>query len=229
LPGASDDELEMEVDETGAKVDHNAPLDNDRNPQAKDNKPSSRGLDEFVEFCNETKFFAPLTDAEEAGIKLLDVLRKKKSPMNAYAMLMDWHVREKGVLQEKQTLKDAGSANFIGCAMLINRLAKRYNMTNKRPIEKVVCLPSSKEVVRIPIFDAEDCIVELLTNPLLKDEDFDFFDDNPLAPPADLDYIGNNITGSAYQETHEQLIDGPNQQLIGVIFYIDGATTGHFV
>jgi hypothetical protein len=51
-------------------------------------------------------------------------------------------------------------------------------MTNKRPIENVVRLPSSKEVVRIPIFDAEDCIVELLTNPLLKDEDFDFFDNN---------------------------------------------------
>jgi hypothetical protein len=102
-------------------------------------------------------------------------------------------------------------------------------MTNKRPIEKVVRLPSSKEVVRIPIFGTEDYIVELLTNPLLQDKDFDFFDDDPLAPQPDLDYIGNNITGSAYQDTHERLIDGPNQQLIGVIFYIDGATTGHFV
>jgi hypothetical protein len=133
--------------------------------------------------------------------RLLMLKKLEKSPMNAYAMLMDWHLRDKGVLQEKETLKDAGSANFIGCATLINRLAKRYNMTDKRPIKKVVRLPSSKEVVRIPIFDAEDCIVELLTNPLLKDEDFDFFDDNPLAPPANLDYIGNNITGSAYQSS----------------------------
>jgi hypothetical protein len=78
----------------------------------------------------------PLTDAEEAGIKLLDVLHKKKSPLNAYAMLMDWHLRDKGVRQEQQTLKDAGTAIFIGCAMLINHLAKHYNMTNNRPIEK---------------------------------------------------------------------------------------------
>jgi hypothetical protein len=229
LPADSGAEIGMEVDVTGVEVDDYDLSDNNRKPQAQNNKPSSRGLDDFVEFCNKNKFFAPLTDPEEAGIKLLDVLRKKKSPMNAYSMVMDWHLREKGVLKEGMTLKDAGTANFIGRSTLINRLAKRYNMTNKMPIEKVVRLPSSKEVVRIPIFDAEDCIVELLTNPLLKDEDFDLFDDDPLAPPPDLDYVGNNITGSAYQETHKRLIDGPNQQLVGVIYYIDGATTGHFV
>jgi hypothetical protein len=93
-------------------------------------------------------------------------------------------------------------------------------------------LPSSKKVVQIPIFDAEDCIVELLTNPLLKDEDFDFFDDDPWHPHPILTTLATILcTGSAYQETHEQLIDGPNQQLIGIIFYIGiaGATTGHFV
>jgi hypothetical protein len=96
-------------------------------------------------------------------------LRNKKSPMNAYAiLLMGWHLHDKGVLQEQQTLKDTGSANFIGCATLINCLAKCYNMTKKRPIEKVVCLPSFNEVVRIPIFDTEDCIVGFLIDPLLS-------------------------------------------------------------
>jgi hypothetical protein len=76
------------------------------------------GLDDFVEFCKKNKFFVPLTDAEEAGIKLLDVLHKKrKSPLNAYAMLMDWHLCDKGVRQEQQTLKDAGTAIFIGRAI----------------------------------------------------------------------------------------------------------------
>lgn len=220
-PGMVGDELDVEVND--ADID-----DGDEVPPAEDDHPSSRGLDDFVAFCNENQYFAPLTAAEEAGIKLIDVLRKKKAPMNAYDMVMDWHLQEKGVLKQGQTLKEAGSVNYVGRSSLVDRLAKRYNMKNKMPMEKVVRLPSTKEVVRIPLFHAEDCIVELLTNPLLKDEDFDFFDDDPLAPPPDLDYIANHNTGSAYSETYERLIDGPNQQLLGVIFYIDGASTGHF-
>ena len=194
-----------------------------------DDSPSTRGLDDFVAFCDKNKFFAPLTDAEEAGIKLMDALRLKKAPMNAYAAIMDWHLRERGVLADGTTLRDAGPDHYVGRNALIARLGQRYNLKDRGPTEKIVRLPSSKEVVKIPVFDAEDCIVELLTNPLLQDEDFDFFDDDPLAPPPeDLDYIGNNNTGSAYKDTYNMMITGPNQQLIGVIFYIDGATTGHF-
>jgi hypothetical protein len=224
-----DNEMDDEVGVSDLEEDDRKPKAVDDQPKAVDDQPSSRGFEDFVGFCETNRFFPPLTRSEVCGIKLLDVLRKKKSPMNAYAMIMDWHLREKGVLKEHQRLKEAGRGNYVGRSALIERLAKRYNMTNKTPQEKVVRLPSSKEVVRIPVFDAEDCIVELLTNPLLQDTDFDFFDDDPLAPPPDLDYIGNNITGGAYKATHKRMINGPNQQLVGIIFYIDGATTGHFV
>lgn len=217
----SDANLEVNVDD--AEVD-------DSDEEHKEPVPSSKGLSDFKHYCETHKFFAPLSRAETRGIMLMDVLRSKKAPMNAYGRVMEWHLRETGGLSGAKTLKDAASAgDYVGRDSLMRRLADRYNMAHKKPKEKTVKLPFCKEVVKIPVCDAEDCIVQLLTHPLLEDEDFNFFNDDPLAPPQDLDYIGDNITGSAYKETHKRLITGPNQQLIGVIFYIDGATTGHFV
>ena len=63
-------------------------------------QPCIRGRDEFVDFIERNSFFAPLMRAEASGINLMDVLRKTKSPMNAYAHVMDWHLREKGVLRQ---------------------------------------------------------------------------------------------------------------------------------
>lgn len=217
-----------EADDAASYVEDSSEEVDDEDVAGEEMGPSTRTFDDFTQFCSDNNFFAPLTDAEESGIRLMDTLRKKKAPMNAYAAVFDWHLREKGTITEGMTLKDAGSAHYVGREALINRLAHRYNMDKKKPVEKVVRLPSSKEVVKIPVFDAEDCIAGLLTNPKLRDEDFDFFDDDPLAPPPELDYIGNNNTGSAYQSTYQRMINGPNQQLVGVIFYIDGATTGHF-
>lgn len=66
---------------------------------------------------------------------------------------------------------------------------------------------SSEEVVRIPLFDAEDHIAKLLTNPRLEDKDCCFFHDDPLVPPPeDLDCLGDMITGSAHRDTHRTLV-----------------------
>ena len=57
------------------------------------------------------------------------------------------------------------------------------------------------------------------------------FDNDPFAPPpATINEIGNINTGRAYTETYKKLITKPGKQvLFPVIFYIDGAATGHFV
>jgi hypothetical protein len=60
----------------------------------------------------------------------------------------------------------------------------------------------------------------LLTDPRIVAKDYLFFDDDPFAPPHDLDYIGDIHTGKAYIES--------KQVLLPVIFYIDGAATGQF-
>ena len=191
--------------------------------------PSTAGRDDFFAFCKENRFVAPLTRAEECGIRLMDVLRKKKAPINAYNKLMEWHLREREVLSDDQMLNDVGLSHYVGRNTLLKRLAIRYNQLDKGPNEKTVKLPSSKEVVRIPVFDAEHKIVELLTDPRLEASDFDFFDDDPLArPPDDQEYIGNMTTGTGFRDTYKAIIDQKNQQLLGTPFYIDGAVTGQF-
>ena len=56
-----------------------------------------------------------------------------------------------------------------------------------------------------------------------------FFDNDPLAePPEKLIFLGDLNTGDAYLETYRKLITKPNQVLLPVPLYIDGAVTGQF-
>ena len=196
---------------------------------AEEQEPSTKAMDDFVDFCREHTQFAPFTEAEKCGIRLMDVLRNKKAPINAYDGLMKWHLVEQGIMANKQGVGEAGPDHFIGRQSLLKRLARRYNLEGKGPRELTVRLPSSKEVVKIPVFDAEQKIVELLSDPRLEPEDFDYFDDDPTKPPPlNPQYIGNMITSSSFRDMHEQLIDGEGQRLEGTPFYIDGAVTGQF-
>jgi hypothetical protein len=50
-----------------------------------------------------------------------------------------------------------------------------------------------------------------------------------VAPPHDLDYIGDIITSKAYIESYRKYITNPSKQvLLLVSLYIDGAATGQF-
>jgi hypothetical protein len=66
-------------------------------------------------------------------------------------------------------------------------------------------------------------------DPRIVGEDYLFFDDNPFAPPHDLDYIGDINTSKAYIESYRKYITNPSKLvLLSVILYIDGAATGQF-
>jgi len=50
-----------------------------------------------------------------------------------------------------------------------------------------------------------------------------------MPPPKNLNYMMNLNTGLSYSKMYEKLITNPGWQvLLPVIFYIDGANTGHF-
>jgi hypothetical protein len=56
-----------------------------------------------------------------------------------------------------------------------------------------------------------------------------YFEDNPFAKPLDdYPFISDLNTGDAYQETRRKLITKPNQILVAIPLYIDGAVTGQF-
>ena len=215
------DELDVEADEVDGNADGTSQDEDDAGP-------IKRLRDKFVKFADPKKFFAPLSPADEAGVKLMDVLHRKKAPLNSYKEVYEWHLKEAGRLSEGENLQDAGE-HFIGRKPLLEKLVRRSNMAGYKPYVRRVQLPSSKQVVDIVCHDAGEAIVQLLSDPRIKDEDYCFFHDDPLAPPPDNNkIISECITGSAYDKAYKELITAKNQQLVGTIFYIDAAATGQF-
>ena len=190
-------------------------------------EPDTSMIEEFRQYCEGFHDqFLPLTKEQKAGIKLIDVIRKK-APLGAFQDVMEWHLKETGKLQSHEKLGDANG--YQHRKTLMKFLFKRYNLTKMIPTMKTIKLPSSKAVVSIPLCNAKDCIVSLLTDPRFQDEDYLFFNNDPLSkPPENILHIGDLNTGNAYLKTYERRITKPNQVLLAVPFYIDGANTGQF-
>ena len=184
-------------------------------------------LQDFRAYCDQHSHnFLDLRKEQESCIKLMDVLQRK-APLNAYTDVLEWHLKETGVLQQHESLKD--TQEYQHRKTLMKHLLARYNLKQMVPVEKKVRLPSSKAVVSIPCRDAGDCIVSLLTDPRFQDTDYLFFHDDPLAPPPEnVPHLSDLNTGDAYLKTYEKLITHERQCLLAVPLYIDGANTGQF-
>ena len=207
---------------SGSEIDDGSQAEEAERPP-----PNTQILEEFRSYCAQhSNQFIGLTKQQKSCIKLMDVLRRK-APLSAYAEVMEWHLKETGVLREHESLGDAEM--YQHRKTLMKSLQARYNLTAMMPKQKKVRLPSSKAVVTIPYRDAADCIVSLLTDPRFKDEDYLFFNDDPLAPPPEeVTYLADLNTGDAYLKSYEHMITKDNQVLLPVPLYIDGANTGQF-
>ena len=189
--------------------------------------PNKSLLQHFRQYCREHHdHYLPLSKEDISSIKLLSVL-KHKAPLKVHASIMEWHLKEKGVLREHEKLGDANK--YHHWTTLMKWFMGRHNLSAMLPRVVKTKLPSSKAVVSVPIRDAGDCIVSLLTDPRFDDSDYLFFDDDPFAPPPEnISHLADLNTGDAYIRTHEKLITKDHQVLLPIILYIDGATTGHF-
>lgn len=183
----------------------------------------------FMEYVDKHSIsFAPFTKAEITQIRLLDALKRKRAPLNAYQELLEWHLKEKQHIQPHMSLKD--TPEYSDREAMMQKLMKRYNLEGMIAEEKKVRLPFSRAHVTIPCVDVKECIVSLLTDPRFQDEDYLFFNDNPLQkPPEQVTWIQDLNTGEAHLKTYERLVTDPERQiLLPIIMYIDGATTGQF-
>ena len=183
--------------------------------------------DAFRSYCEQHgDNFLSLTKEDATSIKLMHVL-KRKAPLNAYASVMEWHLKETGKLRDHETLGEADG--YYHRATLMKKLLPRYNLLQMVPTEKKVRLPSSRAVVSIPVRNAADCIVSLLTDPRFEDSDYLFFGDDPFAPPPErVTYLADLNTGDAYLKSYEKMITHDRQVLLPVPLCIDGAVTGQF-
>ena len=188
--------------------------------------------DQFREYCEEfpKNNEAHLSEEEAAAIRLIDLLFKKKTPMNAHRDLMIWHLQCKGDLQDGMKLGEC--EEHMSREVMMKRLKARYNMANKCPHQKKVRLPISGEIVRLTLHDPQSCIQSLLTDPRILDSDYAFFGDDPLAPPpTSQTTVGDIQTGNAHRKTYQKIIDpdpAKRQQLIPIMLYVDGSAVSHF-
>ena len=77
---------------------------------------------------------------------------------------MLWNLREEGVLEKDDQLKDAGD-EYICTEKLLKDLAKCYNMESKFPYLKRTELPHCGQKIDLVCFDAWGAIESLLTDP----------------------------------------------------------------
>ena len=191
--------------------------------------PNTWIREQYKEYCRDLSANHIELDAnEQAAVRLMVLLRNKKAPLNAYKALMEWHVREKGDINEHQAINEAPS--YINRKAMLRKLGKRYNFLNKYPYQKKVKLPVSGTVIRQTLHYAPAVIQGLLTDPRLRDAEYLFYNDDPLAPPPKKHVtVGDLHTGKAFRDTHKVLITpGKREQLLPIIVYTDGSAVSHF-
>lgn len=190
-------------------------------------KVNGEPLQQFKEYvAHARQHFLKFDKHEKKAIKLMDILRRKKASLDTYDAIMEWHYKETGALKEHQTL--GAFREYLSRHVMISRLAKRYNKDYKNLINNTeIVLPSSRIKARMIWHKARDAVVSLLTDPRIEDDDYLFFDNDPLAPPPeDFDYLCDINTGSSYRLTYKRLITKPGKQvLVPIIMYIDGTVT----
>ena len=182
----------------------------------------------FQEYVLKQQNVLNFTTTEISAMQLLAQLRKTKAPLNTYESVMHWHLSTVGKIHPRQTVQQ--SSDFISREKLFKMLRERYNYDKScRQVTKIT-LPHSKAKAQIVWNDAKQVIMSLLTDPRITDDDYLFYEDNPLSsPPERLNFVEDINTGRAYIKTYKKLITRPGEQvLLPVIFYIDAATTGQF-
>ena len=189
----------------------------------------------FKEYCQIAKDFKPFTDEKMEALKLMRILRQTKASLDTYEAIMEWHLKAKGDIHQHESLGSTSAAS-LGREILFDELRIRYNMkaskrNNDAPkfnnVAKVV-VPASKAKVNVLWNDAKCVLQSLLTDPRILASDYCFHANDPFAPPPEYNYIGDLNTGRAYYETYKKLCTKPNQVLLPIIFYMDGANTGQF-
>jgi hypothetical protein len=225
--GTDDDEDASEVsndddEDSGEDEEIQAPID----PNII--RRSKRSGKEFKAYVrNAYSNFTKLSPKEECAVRLMHKLIRKRATLDTYEDVMRWHLEECGKLGRYDSL--GMSKHFVSRDILMQKLRKRYNMEKKYATPKTIILPHTKSKVTIWKKLARDNVVSLLTDPRWKDEDWLYFDDDPFQkPPNNCSYVEDLNTGEAYLKTYEALIKKPNQILVGLPLYIDGAVTGQY-
>jgi hypothetical protein len=191
-------------------------------------EPNTKMREEFRAYCANARanFREIFTKSEARAVKLLHILRQKRAPLDTYDEIMDWHHRVPGDFDGRESVESR--RGYLSRAGAMKFLQDRYNMKGKSPEKVVVKLPFAGAKVTITRHNAWDCIQSLLTDPRVTDDDYNFIGQDPFKAPERPQVIGELNTAQCYYAAYQQYITKPNQVLLPIIMYIDGAATGQF-
>ena len=129
------EEDDADNDEDDEEEDENGPNGNENMETV--SKVNTQMLEKFREYCRTHDHrFLPLSQEDIASIKLMDILRRKKAPLNAYSELLEWHLKQGGELRDHESLKDTSQYHHRNT--LMKKLIPRYNLEAMMPkIKKV--------------------------------------------------------------------------------------------
>ena len=199
--------------------DDEGDTDNDEANTEEDDVPCDTIFNDFTEYEAYARAnYLDLTPELQAGIDLLHLIHKKRVPSSLYKTIYKWH------------LAHIKATKFVTKNFLIKTLEARYNMAKCQPIEKKLVLPHSEARIKLICHDFLGQLQSLLTDPRIKDADYLFFNDDPLAPPPEeFVSVGEVNSGLCYRETYKALITDPTKQLlVGVEWYMDGTISGQY-
>lgn len=219
-----DDEVQMEdLPQFNADLPYAGPVTS----ETEEREPIRSILENFIRYeASAESRFAPLEPEVKAAIELMRILDKEGVPLSMYDKIIDWHI------------KHLGGTKKVTRKVLLNRLRDRYNMKDLQPYNVTTYLPHSKLYLKIPCHDFEAVLRDLLTAPMITDDDYLFFNDNPCCPPPpdhEWQYLEDINTGLSFRETYFRLIKpkpttdmGRKKVLLPVIPYLDACVTGQF-
>ena len=205
-------------------------VNDDYNNDREINKePNTKMRAAFLAYCRnaQTNFRSDFTSSQRTAIALLQILRSKGAPLDAYDSISEWHLRASGKIAK--TASVYSDKTHLSRAKAMKFLQDRYNLKDKAPQKVKVRLPFSEATVTITRHNAWDCMESLLTDPRVTDSDCNFLDpQDPFKPPPYPRVIGELHTGLAYYKAYKKYIMKPKQILLPIVMYIDGAATGQF-
>ena len=202
-------------------------LDEEAEGYAEPQEPDTTIRADFLKYvASKEIIFCDLSEDQANAVRLLKILRDSSASLALYDAITEWHLRASGKLQPKQ--KYTTSPHYVSTKKLYKELQLRYDhMEDSRTEVKRITLPHSKVEVKLLVNDAKVVMRQLLTDPRITDDDYLFFNNDPLSePPEDIDEIKDLNTGRAYIQSYRKYIQFPGKQvLLPVLFYIDGANT----
>ena len=167
-----------------------------------------------------------LEDKKEylAGIELLSLLRKTRSPLYIFDEIINWV--QKSILTY--------GMNFSSCYRFtrkrtLQQIERRYNLNGLSPKSEKIFLSGYNCSASVVFHDFKQCLYSLLTDAdLMRKENLLLGENGSLLyePQPDIDILDDIGSGYCYRLAYKKYIQEPDRQLLcPIIFFFDKTHT----